>query len=301
MTDDGSLTRPFLEWPSYDLTVVRERRVEAQWGTDGDLIPDCQTYLRALELDDPTKASTYFARATKLRDDAAAVRPDENRVDLAELLAEGEVTAGDARKMLAKQPDAKAAAKEATERRAMLEAASRTALLKALQSLFDFGEDGWLGVLRPIAHKAVAEGDDRVFGLVHGFAGFLREPKRNRIFGLAAATNRGWDAEDYLYRVRRPDLFHAWRVERADATQRQELARYAVNGKYRVQYVVKPGAVVPLLRHYDESWGPGLYSASEVVRNVERACEAQEAAFAGLVPPVEAPPPTRPHPPVVTL
>lgn len=301
MTDEGSLTRPLVEWPSYDLTLVRERRESAQWGMDRHLVPDYQTFLRALDLDDPTEASTYWARVTKYRDDAAAVRPDEARQDPAELLAEGELTLSDARKMAAKQPDAKAAEKEAQQRRKLLEDASGIALVKAFQAIHDFGEDRWLGILRPIVADALAHSDDRRFNLAHAFAAWLREPKRNRIFGLAAATNRGWDAEDYLYRVRRPDLLHAWRVERADDTQRQELVRYAVNGKYRVQYLLKPGAVVPMLRDYDESWGPGLYSASEVVSNVAQACEAQEATFVGLAATVEAPPPTRPHRPAVLL
>jgi hypothetical protein len=300
MTDEGTLTRPFLEWPSYDLTLERERRTSAQWGTDG-LIPAYQTWLRALDLDDPTKASTYWARATKLRDDAAAVRPDESRVDLAELLAEGEVTPGDARKMAAKQPDARAAEKEAQERRKLLEDASRTALVKSLQAIYDFGEDGWLGILRPIVAEALANSDDRRFNLAHAFAAWLREPKRNRIFGLAAATNRGWDAEDYLYRVRRPDLLHTWRVERAEATQRQELVRYAVDGKYRVQYLVKPGAVVPMLRDFQPEWGAGLYSAEEVIANVEQSRQAQEAEFARLAAPSGTPPPTEPKRRVVML
>ena len=297
----GSPVRPLIERPTYPLTLTRVRRTFVQWGLDSGLIPTFETWLRALDLDDPTStenepkaaASAYWRRAQALAEDARRVQPEEPTRSISALLAEGTLTTGDARKMLVKRPDAREAEKLVREQRNGLSAGSRAALLRALQAIYDYTEDGWLEVLRPIVADALANRDDRRFNLAHGFAAWLREPTRNKVFGLTAATNRRFDAERYLYSVARPDLLHRWRVERATDTERHEQARYSADGMWRVQYALTTSAPFPMLRDYDEAWGAGLYSADEVIANTERSRAEQERTFAKLAPAPATPTKTR--------
>jgi len=265
---------------------------------DRHLIPEYQTWLRALGIGDPTTtetepkaaASAYWKRAQALWDEARHVRPEEPTRRISTLLADGEISPADARKMMAKHSD-REAEKLLHEQRIGLNAGSRMALLRAIQSIHDYTEAGWVGLLRPIASEALDKGDDRVWNLVHAFARWLRSP-RNGVYGLAALkVNHNSDADRDLYEFSRPDLYHRWRVEHASDTQRREMARYTVDGLVRVQYFLK-NAPTPALRDFDPAWGPGLFGASEALQHIENSKAEQEREFARLASPAAAAPPT---------
>jgi len=56
-----------------------------------------------------------------------------------------------------------------------------------------------------------------------------------------------------------------------------------------------------MLRDFQPEGGAGLYSAEEVIANVEQSRQAQEAEFARLAAPSGTPPPTEPKRRVVML
>jgi hypothetical protein len=298
----GSPVRPIIEWPTYPLALTRVRRSSVKWSPDRHLVPGFQTWLRALDLSDPTStehepqaaASAYWKRARAVFDEARHVRPDEPPRKVSDLIAEGEVSLADGKKMLLAQArKAREAQDSLREQQKQLDKTASATLLRALQAICDYSEEGWLGLLRPIVADAVAKQDDRRFNLAHAFAAWLRDPEPSfRVFGLSAATNNGRDAERGWYQVARPDLLYRWRVERANDTQRHQLTHYAQGGLWFSAYALLPGAPVPTLRDYEPSWRPGLYSAAEVLANIENSKREQEREFARLAQRAPAAPPT---------
>lgn len=275
----GHASNPLIEWPVPKITVTRTRRTSALWSVDSGLVPKYQNHLAGLGLIDPTAASEYWTRAQSLVDQSRAIRVAEPRSNVAARLAEGEIDSREAQKLESKRPDRESP----HELKRTLEAASRTALLRALQAIH---EHDWHGELKPIASDALARGDGHTLNRTHRFAAWLREPVRVKVFGLAAAKG----ADPSMYQFRRPDLVYRWRVDHVDQRHLRELTRYPDEGAWHVAYVFHPDALFPTIRDYDDAWGPGLYSAEEVVENIKRCREEQEKDFAQLVgPPPPAP------------
>jgi len=292
-TRPGGRLRPLIAWPTYPVRVVRTRRASVSWGLDATLVPTYLDHLRRLRLKDPTQASDHWRRAQELHEAARAARPQDARADLAARLAAGEITAEEARLAADGQPDRAAIMQAAREHRATLEAGRNKALLAALQALYDFGEDAWLELLRPIVAKALTKGDDDLWRHAHALARWLRDPYRIKVGGLsAAATTARIDAEMYLFAFQRPDLVYRWSAERATDAQRRVLAEYAADGLVRVEYRLR-GAPVPKIADFDSTWGAGLYSAAEVVENTAASLAAQEREFAALTRPSAPGPSTR--------
>lgn len=289
----GSASRPLVEMPTYPVELTRIRRSAASWGIDSGLLPTYAKHLDGLELKDPTPALSLWERARDLHREAYATPASAAHADLAEQLASGKLTAVDVAKAIAKVPNRAEAAELARTRQAALRAGASRTLLAALQSLFDLGEPKWLDLLRPIVEDALATGDDVRLNAAHRLAQFLRDPHRAKIGALTAAVNNRYDCAADWYRFKRPDLEHRWRVSRSSDVQRRELARYVVDGQWRVQYALKPDAPRPTIADFQPEWGAGLWSAEEVVENVKQSLRAQEVEFAKLVPPPPAPPAAR--------
>lgn len=226
------------------------------------LIDELREHMDGLDIVDPSGALDAFQRVTELKAEARAIRHDapssaETRRGIERALARGEIDGETASKRLAKARIAEGSA-SASDLKSRLFGAAEKAYKDALKAVYDFGEDRWLDVLRPLATAAIESGDTARWDQVHELAAHLR-----KIGGLATVG-----APDSLHRFGRPDLVREWQLEHC---QRDTVREVWPVGRVTVANTLPKGAprlTAAVIREHPE-WRAGLHSAAEVLENVK--------------------------------
>jgi hypothetical protein len=282
---------PHIYWNPYRLDL---RTPNAPGAGTWQQLDSYAGFLRSLNLPDPTKATARRVAAEHVRDEAqrlgagVAVEHDNS---ITTRLADGSMTAKDAAKMLAKQPDAKEAEATATKMRLGLEEQCRELLRLAVLAIHEYGA-GWLDVLRPIAAEALKTRDQERWNRVHELAAWLRDPTWAGVCGLSAAmASNTQDCEPVLYAVADPRALFLWRVEHADPRDQVpgSVTVLPDGSGHIVPIVLAPHAATPTVDDFAENaapWKPGLYSAEQVIENMHRGLTAQDAEVDALMRPV---------------
>lgn len=251
------------------------------WSPDASPVALYLLHLRSLGLEDQTdyldrSATDHYRHAIFLRDQTVSVvaTPDE-REAITKRLALGEITPEEAQKRLAKSaPKVNDAQDLANGTRKTISDATREAYSFAVTAIRGYH---WLTPLRVLVADAVAAQDDARFDALHRFAALLRSP------GLAALAMVAGDGsgirefdETWRYKVSRPDLYHAWRLARAERTH--TVAHVTAGTLVFVAAAVTKGPHPTLADMVEGEMEPSLLSAAEVVSITEAILAEQEAA-----------------------
>jgi hypothetical protein len=276
-------TQTYIEWTPYRLTL---RSAIAPNGGTWRQLDEYQRHLDSLRLVDPTKASALRVAAEHVRDAAAANNKLSDSGDLDERVAAGELSAQDALKMMAKRPNPEEAQKQQRKRQDDADTLTGQLLHKAVLAINGYD---WLGALKPLAAAAVERRAQGSWDRVHAFAEWLRDP-RAKVCALGAAmADHVQDADPWLYQFGDAGRgLYLWRVEHSGAGQAVPgTALPLPNGGWRVAMALKHTAPLPTIAdiaEHDEKWGgAGLYSADEVIENMNRALTAQDAEIDALM------------------
>lgn len=244
-------------------------------------------YLRALDLKDPTGAEKLYQVALELRERssaaAAAAKPD-GEAEITRRLAMGEIDAEQASRLLAKVPRQEDVQEKEARDRVMIQDATRRAYGSAVRAIHDYG-DRWLELLRPLVQAAVDAQDQERWDALHRLAGWLRSPALSALEMIAIDPSGGLFefGEPWRYTVRRPDLYHAWRLEHAERTHAGTTE--LIGPSVFVAYRVTAGPHPTLADMVQGEMEPGLHSASEVLAITEAILAEQEAARTSAEPP----------------
>jgi hypothetical protein len=141
------------------------------WSSSESPVARYLLHLKVLGIDDPTKhlkfggtATEHYRHALELRDHTVRVEAkNDGELDIANRLATGEIDVAQAERLLAKVPTPGDTLAQETRARQMLQNATRAAYVAALGAIHLWGEDKWLGLLRPLVQAAVAAQDQQRF------------------------------------------------------------------------------------------------------------------------------------------
>jgi len=132
-------------------------------------------------------------------------------------------------------------------------------------------------ILKPLVAEAVDSRDEARWNLLHKFARILRDPD---LAGLAMVTKTERQYQEFdetwRYTVGRPDLYHAWRLRHAERSENIRLER-AGPFIFTLSHITQ--GPHPKLSGMEPSWGPGLYTAAEVMEITERILAEQAAVI----------------------
>jgi hypothetical protein len=234
--------------------------------------PPAGAYLAALAelgLDDPTGAAEPYARALELRHAAPVRHDDLNVSDLAARLGAGAIDRAAAAKAVTAAELASTNREQEQRQRKVLRQAAERAYLEACQRIRDAGDSIIVDVLRPVALAAL---DDALnlrqaarWTLAHDTAALLRQA------GLVPSC--GAELAEHMYAA--PLAVHRHRLDHARSTRTVHQQHDPdVNVWFMVRRPVDPPTVTDLVTAAQHpEWGPGLYTAAEVLdhlANVQR-------------------------------
>lgn len=282
---------------------AKVERKEPSWqpfGSDTkNLLSRYRDLLDALGLDDPSDSGIgHPRRAVDLLDHAislcassrAITRPASNPDDdAAKKLATGELDRSALAKHLGKTPTAKELQEMRKRDQQVLAAAGLSAFRIGCRAIRDVGEERWLGILTPIAEKAIRTKDQQRWTGAHELAAYLRQPD---IAALSRAACGRTELPRMYYMFGRPDEVYRWQVERATHTHEMSNEHAGEFSLVTIGFSINYRPPFPTLRDIDLSWEPGLYSASDAVANLD-AIRVRQNAEIDAAAPAEEPQPRR--------
>jgi hypothetical protein len=248
------------------------------WSSESSIVAQYIRHLETLGLVDPTDASHFYEQALKLREayHEAAARSLHVEPDLSARLASGEISAAEASKQLAKAPTEQEISEKRQRERSMISNAVRSSYAMSVRAVHNYGEENWLGLLRPLVLQAYEDQDQARWDALHRFAGLLRNPDLAGLGYIAMAPNSVTEFDEtWRYTVGRPELYHHWRRDHAELAQ--NIAIVHVGSTTYVAIAVTKGPH-PTIADIDPSWEPGLYSAAEVLKLTDAILDQQQAA-----------------------
>lgn len=230
--------------------------------------------LRELGVEDPTKASEFYATATSLRAHTITVAAKQDpAVAITARLAQGELSPDEAGRLLGKAPKPSDAREQEERETAVLYAATRQAYSAAVRAVHDFG-DRWLGVLRPLIEEAVTARDDERFAQVHAFGSLLRSSPIGALAMVGDQSGTRETSETWRYTSAAPHRYHLWRVERAQDAR--PIFHEVVGDVTFVAGAVVKAPHPTVAEMAEHGMEPGIYSAQEVLAIASRIVIQQE-------------------------
>jgi hypothetical protein len=253
------------------------------WSPEGSVVARYLLHLKVLGISkDPTGADEFYRNALSLREHAvtATATPDEEAA-IAQALALGQVSPAEAAKRLAKASKPDDAHEQADRERQMYYTATRAAYVAAVRAIHNWGEDKWLALLRPLIQEAVEAQDEPRWDALHNFCELLRDRELGALAMVASdPTGLREVDETWRYRVGRPELYHLWRLEHAEAAKTVD---HEVVGSVEFNASVVTKGPHPRLAEM-VGMAPGIYGAGEVLSIARRIVEEQEAIRAAATP-----------------
>jgi len=248
------------------------------WSEETSAVARYVRQLRNLGLEDPTDATESFDLAVRLRKDAIdlVIPEEEESAAISSQLARGKITASEASKLFADISTPQDREQRTIRARQGVSNASRESYGLALKGIHNYGEEKWLGLLRPLAADAFARKDQPRWDQLQRLATLLRDPDLAALSMVATDQGIGREIKDtWRYMVGKPDEYHFWRLRHAELAQ--DVALEAVGDVVFVASEVIRGPH-PAIAQMDPSWGPGIYSAAQVVAIAKEIAARQDAA-----------------------
>lgn len=278
----------FCEWLPYRVTI---RPPTPPAGGSWAQVDAFQQHLAGLGLADPTRVAALLVAARHVRD-AATVSLKSNDVDDdVERVAKGEMTADEALRRRAKRPDSEEMAKAARRRQDDAEALTRDLLHRAAGAIFAYG---WIELLGPVVAEALKRRDETTWRRAHAFAEWLRSEQVGiRALSAALASNVA-DSDWWLYATGDGGRgVFLWQVEHCEPGQAVPGQPMAMpGGSHVVPFALKtnvaPPSVTDFAEHAEEWGGVGLFTAEQVVENMNRSLAAQDREIDALMHPEAA-------------
>lgn len=229
------------------------------------------SYVRAVKslgLTDPTDATAHYARSRHLGsvrlgeiDRHARVKPSAVAA-----LAHGEAGLGD---LEVQMVDVEQAKRERRAKRDALRNAADQAFALAVDAIHEAGEQTIVDLFAPVVGHALT--DALNLAEHERWATAHRALYRLRTGGLLPHAE-GATLDEYTFA--RPDLVHAWRIDRASElrTTGYEATAHDVDGRPTSRRFSRPNTPPPNLYEiagHADAWRPGVHTAAQVITNAE--------------------------------